>query len=168
VTERKPQGMSFVSWIDRQIQEATERGSFDNLPGAGKPLPDRGAFSTDVWIRDYLAREGVSAEEALPTPLRLRKESERLADSVHLLASQQQVREVVEDLNDRIRALRRLPEGPPVFVRLVDEQAMVARWRERRARAEPAGATGQAPAPAPRRSRWWHRLPWPPAFSRRE
>ena len=41
MTERKPPGMSFTSWIDQQINEATERGLFDNLPGAGKPLPDR-------------------------------------------------------------------------------------------------------------------------------
>ena len=181
MTERKPPDMNFVSWIDRQIQEATERGAFDDLPGAGKPLPNRGAFNADAWIRDYLDREGVSAEEALPTPLRLRKEAERLAESVHLLRSEQQVREVVDDINDRITALRRLPEGPPVFVRLVDSQAMVTTWRERRAAPaaadpepaaaeptapEPAAGTGQAP-PRARGSRWWRRL-WPRVFSRRK
>lgn len=160
--------MSFVSWIDKQIQEATERGAFDDLPGSGKPLPNGGAFSTDAWIRDYLVREGGSAEEALPTPLRLRKESERLAASVHLLHSEREVREVVEDLNDRIKALRRLPEGPPVFVRLVDPQAMVALWHQRRADRQEADAatgqtatgqasTGQAAPPSARRPRWWRR-----------
>ena len=165
--------MTFVSWIDRQIQEATERGAFDDLPGAGKPLPNRGAFNADAWIRDYLEREGVSAADALPTPLRLRKEAEQLAESVHLLRSEQQVREVVDDINDRITALRRLPEGPPVFVRLVDSEAMVTRWRERRAEAEPAAAAqravaaGQAPPRGARRSRWWRRLRLL-AFSRRK
>jgi Domain of unknown function (DUF1992) len=42
MTERKPPDLSFTSWIDRQINEAAERGAFDNLPGAGKPLPDAG------------------------------------------------------------------------------------------------------------------------------
>jgi hypothetical protein len=36
MTERKPREISFTSWIDQQIAEATERGAFDNLPGAGK------------------------------------------------------------------------------------------------------------------------------------
>ena len=61
MTERKPREISFTSWIDRQINEAQERGEFDNLPGAGKPLP-RGALSGDAWLRNYLDREGVSAE----------------------------------------------------------------------------------------------------------
>ena len=31
--------MSFhESWVEKQIREAQERGEFDNLPGAGKPL----------------------------------------------------------------------------------------------------------------------------------
>ena len=29
MTERKPSGMSFTSWIDQQISEAEERGAFD-------------------------------------------------------------------------------------------------------------------------------------------
>ena len=42
MTERKPPGMDFSSWIDQQIEEAAKRGAFDDLPGAGKPLPNRG------------------------------------------------------------------------------------------------------------------------------
>src|ERR1700693_4530434 len=69
MTERKPPDLSFTSWIDRQINEAAERGAFDNLPGAGKPLPRRNeADATQAWLRDYLRREGVSADELLPTP----------------------------------------------------------------------------------------------------
>lgn len=30
--------MSWESWIDTHIRIAQERGAFDNLPGAGKPL----------------------------------------------------------------------------------------------------------------------------------
>ncbi len=40
MTERKPPGVSFETWIDKQIREAADRGEFDNLPGAGKPIPD--------------------------------------------------------------------------------------------------------------------------------
>ena len=55
MTERKPPDLSFTSWIDRQINEAAERGAFDNLPGAGKPLPKRtSADAAEAWLRDYL------------------------------------------------------------------------------------------------------------------
>jgi len=160
MTERKPPEISFASWIDQQITEAAERGAFDNLPGAGKPLPKRGqAGDGEAWLRDYLRREGVSAEELLPTPLRLRKEVERLTGTVQDLRSEQEVREVVAGLNQRIRQWRRIPEGPPVYLPLVDEETMAARWRDAQPRpSSPAQAGSPArdgPSPRPR---WWHRL----------
>jgi hypothetical protein len=170
MTERKPPDISFASWVDQQIHEATQRGAFDNLPGAGKPLPHRGQAG-DAWLQDYLRREGVSAEDLLPTPLRLRKEIERLTRTVPELASEQQVREVVAELNRRIAEWRRIPLGPPVFLSRVDEETMVRRWREERsgtaadtpgersgkpsataAATAAAGLAGRAGAP---RSRWW-------------
>lgn len=160
MTERKPRELSIPSWIDKQIQDATERGAFDNLPGTGKPLPNRGTFSAEAWARDYLRREGVSGEDALPTPLRLRKESERLAETVHLLRSEQEVRDVVADLNDRLRTFRRLPDGPPMIVRLVDEDEMLRQWHESRAVPRAEAATPAPPTSAPRRRRFsWRTRP---------
>ncbi len=156
MTERKPPEISFASWIDQQINEATERGAFDNLPGAGKPLPSRpGDDDGQAWLRDYLRREGVSADELLPVPLRLRKEIERLTGTVQDLGSEREVREVVRDLNRQILEWRRIPVGPPVLLRLVDEETMVARWREE-ARPGPAPPRAE-PGPAPPRRRWWRR-----------
>src|SRR5690348_12590063 len=157
MTERKPREISFTSWIDRQINEAQERGEFDNLPGAGKPLPRR-ALSGDAWLRDYLDREGVSAEAMLPVPLRLRKEAERLPDMLGELRSEQDVREVVRHLNQRILQWRRIPEGPQVYLRLVNEEDMVAWWRETRPRsAAPVPAEPQPQPPPPAAPRWWRR-----------
>jgi DnaJ homologue, subfamily C, member 28, conserved domain len=156
MTERKPREITFASWVDQQISEAAERGAFDDLPGAGKPISRRGG--TEAWLQDYLRREGVSGDELLPTPLRLRKEVERLAASVQDLRSEQEVREVVKGLNRQIAEWRRLPTGPPVYVRLVDEEAMVARWREARRRPpSPAPPARPDPDPPPRPSRWWRR-----------
>jgi Domain of unknown function (DUF1992) len=154
MTERKPLQTSFASWVDQQIAEAEERGAFDNLPGAGQPIPRGGG--TDAWLRDYLRREGVSADELLPTPLRLRKEMERLAGTLEELSSEQEVREVVKGLNRRIVEWRRIPTGPPIFLRLLDEDEMAARWRD-------AHCKPPSPAPAARpardtpssRPRWW-------------
>jgi Domain of unknown function (DUF1992) len=161
MTERKPGGMTFTSWIDKQIAEATERGAFDNLPGAGKPIPHRGdEDAAQAWLREYLRKEGVSAEALLPTPLRLRKAIDRLATDVPGMGSEDEVREAVGELNHQIREWRRIPLGPPIFVPLVDEDAMVSRWHAARpgpavpsaARVSEAGAALAAPSG---RSRRW-------------
>jgi len=157
MTERKPPEISFASWIDQQVNEAAARGAFDNLPGAGKPIPRRGeADDGQAWLRDYLRREGVPAEDLLPAPLRLRKEIERLAGTVPDLRSEREVRDLVTGLNQRILQWRRIPVGPPVYLRLVDEDVMVARWRE--AHPGPSSPVPAGPGPASPPSRWWRRL----------
>jgi hypothetical protein len=164
MTERKPPGISFTSWIDQQIVEAQERGAFDNLPGAGKPLPKRREADDGLtWLREFLRREGVSTDELLPTPLKLRKQSERLAESVQELHSEEEVREAVAELNRQIAEWRRIPHGgPPIFVRLIDAEAMVSRWRDRQpatpAAARPADPARTPAAARPARARWWRRL----------
>ena len=160
MTERKPPEISFTSWIDRQINEAAERGAFDNLPGAGKPLPKRSEEdAAQAWLREYLRREGVPAEELLPTPLKLRKEIERLTESVQDLRSEQQIRDIAADLNRRILEWRRVPVGPPLFLPLVDADTLVSRWRDaQRAAEQPASleplSPGTPPEARPRRPAW--------------
>ena len=133
MTERKPPQMKFSTWIDQQIADAERRGVFDDLPGKGKPLNIRpGAADGDygqAWLRDYAHREGVPVEEMLPTPLRLRREMERLAETAGEFRSEAEVREAAADLNRRIVEWRRIPLGPPVHVRLVNADDLVARWR---------------------------------------
>jgi hypothetical protein len=164
MTERKPDGMSFRSWIDQQISEATERGAFDNLPGLGKPLRRGDSDDPDAWVMEWVRREGVPAEELLPTPLKLRKQAARLADSVQALGSEQAVRDAAAELNDRIMEWRRLPLGPPIFVPLVDTEAMVGKWQAGQPAPadDPAGPATQ-PAPAPPARRWWRRSAGRPA-----
>src|SRR5215475_11221121 len=148
MTDRKPADMTFTSWIDKQIAEATERGAFDNLPGAGKPIPRHGdEDAAAAWLREYLRKEGVSAEALLPPPLRLRKAIDRLAAAVPAMATEQDVRDAVGELNDEIREWRRIPVGPPVFVPLVDEDAMVSRWRAAQSAATSASAAASAIGP---------------------
>lgn len=155
MTERKPPGTSFTSWIDQQISEAERRGAFDNLPGAGKPIPRRGddEDGAQAWLRQYLRREGVSGEELLPIPLRLRKEIERLTETAQELHSEKEVREVVAGLNERIAEWRRIPQGPPIVVPLVDEELMVSRWRD----AHPVTSPPSTLAQVTDRPRWWRR-----------
>jgi DnaJ homologue, subfamily C, member 28, conserved domain len=163
MTERKPPGMSFRSWVDQQVAEAEERGVFRDLPGAGKPLDLSGEGDfTERWVREYVRREGASFEDALPLPLRLRKESERLAESAGQFPSEAAVRAAAADLNRRILDWRRIPVGPPVYVRLCDEEALASAWREARARrlveAELAAREAGLPAAGARRAGWLRRL----------
>jgi hypothetical protein len=58
MTERKPPGIGFQTWVERQIREAMERGEFDNLPGAGKPIADLDKPHDELWwIKQKLRRE---------------------------------------------------------------------------------------------------------------
>jgi hypothetical protein len=164
--------MKFRTWIDQQVADAEQRGVFDNLPGTGKPLnlkprPVDGDYGS-AWARDYAQREGVPAEDMLPTPLRLRREIERLAESAGEFRTEAEVREAAADLNRRIIEWRRIPIGPPIHVSLVNPDNLVSRWRgaqaaraaqARQARQARAGGSAPDAAQAPGRPRG--RLPWP-------
>jgi hypothetical protein len=49
MTERKPPGTSWETWIETRVRVAMEEGAFDNLPGAGKPLPNFGQEYDPRW-----------------------------------------------------------------------------------------------------------------------
>lgn len=174
MTERKPPGTDFETWIDRQVRTARERGDFDDLPGTGKPLPDLGNESELSWVKKYVEREGLSTEALLPPAVQLRKEIDRLPETVAELRSEQAVREQVGELNLRIAEWLRAPSGPRVKVAPVDADEVVRRWRERRATAAEAEDTvstehahadeSAEPGPSGRGARsggprtWWRRL----------
>ena len=121
----------FESWIDRQIREARERGAFDNLPGAGKPIPGLKRHDENWWVKGLMERENL--KPVLPTTLSLRKESEELMDTVAQERREDHVREIVADLNARILdSRRRQVDGPPIFLRTFDVEEVVRRWRELR------------------------------------
>ena len=139
MTERKPPGVSFESWIDKQIRLAQERGDFDDLPGAGKPLP-RGHDDELWWVRNYLRREGLSTEALLPTSLQLRKEIERLPDTVRDLSCEQALRDLVKELNLRIVDWLRAPSGPHLPIGPVNADTVVQQWRTDRGTTTPRAA----------------------------
>lgn len=125
----------FESVIDQQIRMAQERGDFDDLPGMGKPLPGKGRPDDDLWwVRQYVAREGLSTDALLPTSLRLAREIERLPETVGRLSSESEVREAVRDLNGRVAEYLRAPAGPHVPVRPVDLERTLDQWRALRNR----------------------------------
>jgi hypothetical protein len=126
------------SWAERLIREAIERGEFDHLPGAGRPLdlgPIDGPADPDWWIRAKLRRENLDASGALPTALLLRKEAERFPESLRDLTTEAQVREVLEDYNRRVKLDRLRPAVgglPPLLARTVDVESLLTQWRAMR------------------------------------
>lgn len=164
MTERKPPGVSFETWADKQIRDAERRGDFAALPGAGKPLPSLDAPYDELWwIRGKMQREGLSA---LPPSLVLRKEAEDAMEAVAAAATEAQVLRIVAAINDKLRdALRRPPEGPPLGRGLFDAEQVLADWRAARA-AEAAAGEEAAPAQEPPVSESQGRGGWGRLFRR--
>ncbi|MGW0693885.1 DnaJ family domain-containing protein [Streptomyces sp. NPDC002738] len=134
MTERKPAGVSFESWVDKQIREAEQRGDFSQLPGFGKPLPgiDR-PYDETWWIKAKMQREGVSM---LPPALALRKEAEDTRAAVSEARSEAEVRRMLAAVNEKIEAvIRRPPPGPLLNMGPFDIDAVVEEWRAERSSA---------------------------------
>jgi len=148
--------------VDRAIREAMDRGEFDNLPGAGKPLRDTGG--TDWFVQRYLQTGDGANSGFLPPSLLLRREAEDLPERAARLRTEQAVRDLVTDLNKRISDEVRMPSwGPPLALRPLDMDDVLDRWRaDRRALAEQQAADAEAIRTALQRSQprrgWLRRL----------
>lgn len=142
--------------VDAAIREAAEAGAFDNLDGRGKALPRRAGG--DDFLRRWAEAEDAGGS-FLPRSLQLRKEAHDLPARLRTVRSEDKVRALVVDLNRRISDEIRVPTGqPPLAMRLVDADEVVAAWTATRAQlaAERAAQLPTATEPSPRR-RWWRR-----------
>jgi len=131
MTQRKPPGIPFRSWIDAHVRKAREDGDFDDLPGEGEPLRDLDeAYDPAWWAKKLVKRERISV---LPPQLEIRAEVEKTLATLAALESETRVRERIDQLNDKIRRLNSLAShGPPTTQAALDPEAVVARWREER------------------------------------
>jgi hypothetical protein len=131
MTERKPPGIGFGTWVERQIREAAERGEFDNLPGAGQPIADLDKPHDELWwVKDKLRREHLSY---LPPTIALRKEAEHALAAAHRAGTEGEVRRILADINRRItEGNRKAAEGPPLNLMPFDVERVLRTWRERR------------------------------------
>jgi hypothetical protein len=156
MTERKPPGMSFETWVDHQISQGMERGDFTAPEGTGKPLPRRSAADDAYeWVVQKARREGINTADMLPPGLALRRERDELPARVSSLPSEEGVRALAEDYNARVEAFWRRPQESrwsPV-PGLADVEALVTGWRESR----PPEPPPAPPPPAPGRRSWFRR-----------
>jgi hypothetical protein len=131
MTERKPPGTSWETWIDAQIRVATEAGAFDNLPGAGKPLPNLGQEHDPLWwVKQLVRREQISM---LPPSLELLRKVETELAAIEKLHDEATVRHRVAALNVEIAKVNAtVVEGPPTRLGTLDVDQVLARWRRAR------------------------------------
>jgi hypothetical protein len=146
-------------WVDLQVRKAMERGDFDDLPGAGKPIRGLGAtHDPDWWVKGLIEREKLTG--VLPPALALRREDAELDAALDRETTEQGVRRTVEEFNRRVvEARRQLQGGPPVVTPTRDPEAEVAAWqarveeRRRRQRELLAGRRAER-----QQTRWWRKL----------
>ncbi|WP_164861858.1 DnaJ family domain-containing protein, partial [Microbacterium sp. CPCC 204701] len=115
--------------VEVSIQQAIRRGEFDDLPGAGEPIPGLGrSHDPDWWIRRKIESEKLTGLG--PPALMLRVESRELETRLDELHHEHDVREAVEDFNRRVvEARRQLLGGPPVVTPTRDVDAEARAWR---------------------------------------
>ena len=128
--KRKPAGRTWESWIEQQIREAQGRGEFDNLSGAGKPLPDIDKpYDPDWWTKQLVRRENVSL---LPPALELLRKVESEVAAIWSLRAEVEVRTRVAAINAEIAKVNsRTTQGPPTRLAPLDVDALVGDWRRR-------------------------------------
>ena len=108
-----------------------EQGAFDNLPGAGKPLPNIDQeYDPLWWVRQLVQREQVSM---LPPSLELLRKVETELAAIEQIADEATVRRRVAALNVEIARINAtVLEGPPTRLGTLDADRVVARWRRAR------------------------------------
>ena len=131
MTERKPPGTSWETWIEAQIRFATEAGAFDDLPGAGQPLPDLGQDHDPLWwVKQLVKREQISM---LPPSLELLRKVETELAAIEKLHDEATVRHRVAALNVEIAKVNAtVVEGPPTRLGTLEVDQVLARWRRAR------------------------------------
>ena len=133
MTQRKPPGTSWESWIEAQIRVAMEQGAFDNLPGAGKPLPNMDQEYDPLWWVKQLAEREQLSLSLLPPSLELLRKVERELATIEKLPDEATVRRRIAALNVEIaRVNATVVEGPPTRLGKLDVDQVVARWRRTR------------------------------------
>lgn len=132
MTQRKPPGISFDSWIDHSIREAQQRGLFKALPGAGKPQANLAeAEDPNWWAKQLLKREDISF---LPPALEVKVRAQKLREVLAEFPSERALREAAEKLNADIRSVnRRASDGPPTAQAPLDVEELVRAWQAARA-----------------------------------
>lgn len=118
------------SLVERRIQEAMERGDFDNLPGAGKPLhiDEPPVLNSDLWWALKILKQA----NFVPDEIRWRKQIDELRVRMHAAQNEQELRRIVREMNTLIMKLNTMGTNRiPTTLTTFNEEKVVAEWRAR-------------------------------------
>lgn len=80
--------MDWNSIVEARIREARERGEFEGLTGAGKPIPDLDQPHDEFWwLKKWMRREGLRPQQELREVLAERREGRVAAEVRHVYES---------------------------------------------------------------------------------
>lgn len=124
-------GAEFESPVERQIREAMERGDFDNLPGAGRPLNLGRPGHERPWAERRM--EGEDLAGVLPGPLGVRRQKQDIQETLADVSDEETARAIIVHLNEQIVRANVMPwRGPTIITGRLDVEATLEEWRRRR------------------------------------
>ena len=101
----------FESLAERRLREAAERGEFDDLPGAGRPIPGLGGtYDPNWWVKEWIRRTSLE-ETVAGVRSTIRSDLPKLKafpDSPETAQRLAELNEMIEALNRELPAAQRL------------------------------------------------------------
>jgi hypothetical protein len=105
--------LGYEKLVERKIQEAMERGEFDNLPGQGKPL----LLEEDSHIPEELrvAYKILKNADCLPPELEAKKEIRQMEDLLVNIPDERERYKLIKKINYMIMRLNMMGKRSPLF-----------------------------------------------------
>jgi len=105
--------LGYLRIVEQRIQEALDRGDFDNLPGKGKPIN----FEDDSMVPDELrlAYKILKNAGCLPPELELRKEIRQMEDLLADIPDEKERYKLMKKINFHILKLNMSGKGSPLL-----------------------------------------------------
>jgi hypothetical protein len=99
--------------IEQKIQEAVNKGEFDNLPGRGKPLnlEDESRIPEDL----RLAYKVLKNANCLPPEIELRKEIRQMEDMLENIPDEKEKYRQIKKINLKIMKLNMMGHTSPLL-----------------------------------------------------
>ena len=135
----------FRRLADRRIEEAMRDGTFDNLPGRGKPIELEPMPADENARATWWALRIMRQNDFTPDEVRWRKALDYLHDALDNATDEAGVRSLVARINELVRKVNTLGTNAltaPVMP--VSQEWALERFRERRGLVPSPGTPGEA------------------------
>jgi hypothetical protein len=103
----------FQRIIEKRIQEALDRGDFDDLPGRGKPMQIEDDSGVPEDLR--LAYKVLKNADCLPPELQLKKEIRQMEDLLESIPDEKEKYRQIKKINYKIMRLNIMGKKSPLL-----------------------------------------------------